>query len=391
MKKAWAIAMTSVRRLTRERSNIFFIFLMPMMLILIFGTAFGGEYVPRVGIVHVDTGPLGQDLYERISSLDGVLASEWEDEDDLLLAVERGELEAGVIIPAGYDDSLRAGEKVTVEFVGRTSTSAEALKNTIRAVVEEQGSLLRAARFAESQGVSDFSQALADAEEVAAKTEGLTIEQDTIGESFALEGAGRFELGAYSQLLLFIFLTSMSGSAALIQSRQLGVSRRMLSTPTSIRTILTGEALGRLFVALVQGLIIIVGSSVAFGVDWGDPLGAAAIFLLFSMVAAGSGMLMGSIFKNDQQAAGLGVIVGLGMAALGGCMIPLVIMEIFSPTLYKIAHITPHAWAVEAFEELVLHGGAIADIWLQLAVLSAFAVVVYMLAVWRLRIALTRG
>ena len=389
--KVWAIAMTSVRRLVRDRSNIFFVFLMPMMLILILGAAFGGEFVPRVGVVYVDSGVLGQDLYDRVEATEGIATSAWETRDEMLLAVERGQLEAGVIVPAGYDESLRTGESVTVEFVARTDESSEVLRNTVDSVIVKQGSLLRAATFAEGQGTSSFSQALSDAEEIAAETEGLVIAQSTVGEPFPLDGLGQFELGAYSQLLLFVFLTSLNGSAALIQSRQLGVSRRMLSTPTPVGTILAGEALGRFSVAMAQGLIIIFGSSLAFGVDWGDPIGAVAIFLLFSAGAAGAGMLMGAVFENDQQAGGVGVMMGIGMGALGGCMIPLLIMEIFSPTLYKVAHITPHAWGIEAFEELILRNGTIADITLELGVLFLFAAVILTLATWRLRISLTRS
>ena len=72
-------------------------------------------------------------------------------------------------------------------------------------------------------------------------------------------------------------------------------------------------------------------------------------------------------------------------------MVPLSIMELFSPTLYEIAHITPHAWGIEAFEELILYGGTINDIWLQLGVLAAFAAVMMGLGTWRLHVALTRG
>ena len=72
-------------------------------------------------------------------------------------------------------------------------------------------------------------------------------------------------------------------------------------------------------------------------------------------------------------------------------MIPLMIMEIFSPTLYKVAHITPHAWGIEAFEELILRSGTIADITLELGVLFLFAAVILTLATWRLRISLTRS
>ncbi len=97
---------------------------------------------------------------------------------------------------------------------------------------------------------------------------------------------------------------------------------------------------------------------------------------------------MGTLFENDQQAGGAGVVAGLGIAALGGCMIPL---EFFSPTMQAVAHVTPHAWALDGFAELVRRDGTIADILPELGVLAAYAAVLVALASWRYRRVITRG
>ena len=44
---------------------------------------------------------------------------------------------------------------------------------------------------------------------------------------------------------LFVFLTALAGSSALILTRQLGISTRMLATPTSVTSIVLGEGAGR--------------------------------------------------------------------------------------------------------------------------------------------------
>jgi len=388
--KVLEIAATSIRRLFRDRTNIFFVFILPMLLILILGAAFGGSYDPRIGVVSADTGELGKDLKERIAAAEGMAVRDVADRATAILMVERGQLEAAVILPKGYDTTLRDGGTAAVEFVVRSDASAQALRNTVDAAVTEQGAILRAAAFAQAQGAGDFTTELAKAGEMVTTVKGVQVEESTLGEPFVFNQLGRFQLGAYTQLLLFVFLTSMTSSTALIQSRQLGVSRRMLSTPTPVSTILAGEALGRFAVALLQGLLIILGTWLFFGVDWGDPLGASAVFLLFSLGAAGVGMLMGATFANDQQAGGVGVMLGIGLGALGGCMVPLAIMKIFSPTLWTVAHITPHAWGIEAYEELILRNGTIGDIALELAVLAGFAAVVFALGAWRLRVTLTR-
>ena len=63
--KALALAAVNVRRMLREPSNVFFVFLFPMLLILVLGVSFGGAFEPTIGVVAVEPGPLGTDLVER--------------------------------------------------------------------------------------------------------------------------------------------------------------------------------------------------------------------------------------------------------------------------------------------------------------------------------------
>ena len=104
----------------------------------------------------------------------------------------------------------------------------------------------------------------------------------------------------------------------------------------------------------------------------------------------GAGLLLGAVARNDQQAGSLGVLIGLGFAALGGAMYPLFAFEIVAPGLYQAAHATPHAWGIKAFYELLLEDGGLIDILPYLGVLLAFAAAFYALAVWRLRTVITR-
>jgi ABC-2 type transport system permease protein len=201
--------------------------------------------------------------------------------------------------------------------------------------------------------------------------------------------AGRFDSGASTQLLLFIFLTSVTAAAFVIETRRLGIARRILSTPTSAGTLVAGQLLGRMAVALVQALIIVFGSLIFFGVNWGEPLGTAAVIVAFCLVGTGAAVLVGSLCSNEHQAQPIGFLLGLGLAALGGSMAPLggsmAPLEVFPSTARTIAHVTPHAWANDAFSTLLKHGGDLITVLPQIAVLLAFALAAIPLAVWQLR------
>ena len=381
------IATNNIRRMLRDRSNIFFVFMFPMLLILVIGATFGGGFRPRLAVVENEAeAPLAAELAIGLASLSEIEIDIFASRTSALDAVERGRVNAAVVIPEDYDASILAGTPVTIKFLARQDQLGQQMRTVVDSVVAEQASRLGAAAVVASLGGLDFVQSLQSVDSASALVAGVTVEQEALGERLISGDLGRFDLGAAQQLLLFTFLTSLAASAALIQTRQWGVTRRMLATPTPTSQILVGESLGRFGVALVQSLFIMGGALVAFGVNWGDPLAAIALVVMFSLVGSGAGMLLGSLFNNDQQAGSLGVFAGLGLAALGGCMVPL---EIFSSTMQNVAHITPHAWALDGFAELVRRGGTIGDILPELAALAGYAAMLLTVATLRLRHVLT--
>ena len=382
--KALAIATTDLRRLFRWRANIFFLFILPMLIILLLGAAFGGASA-RIGVV-AGGSRLGGELVRAVDAQKGVAVSSFASEPALTDAVAHGRIDAGFVVPATADAVLGAGRPVTVRYVERPASSAANLRGTVGAALGDENVVLGPAQLLHRQGVA-FAAARARAGAAAAVVPRVTVSVvEPNGDPYP-EQQGQFEEGASTQLLLFIFLTSLNGAIWLVATRQLGVARRMLATPTPTRTILAGTLLGRLAIALAQAVIIVVGSTLFFGVDWGDALGATAVILAFCLVGTGAGMLLGSIAATEQQAGPAAFILGLGLAALGGSMVPL---EVFPSVARQISRFTPHSWGNEAFSTLREDGGGIGDILPELAVLLLFAATLISLATYRLRRVITR-
>jgi ABC-2 type transport system permease protein len=385
--KVFAIAGSNVRRMLRERSNIFFVFIFPIAIILLIGAQFGGGVDPRVGIVIGEGDELAEEIATSIEAADGIESARYESEDELTEAVERGGAQAGVFLPDGLTAAAASGETVEIGFIARPDGSGQQLLSVVNAAVADVMTPVGAAQFAAARTDASYETALEVARELAGVGGQLEVEVMTVGEALFPANMGQFDLGASSQLVLFVFLTAMTGAAALILSRQLGITQRMLSTPTSVGTVIAGESLGRLGQALVQGLYIMVLTLLIFQVDWGDPISAFVLLFVFAAVGAGAGMVMGSVFSNDQQAAGIGVVLSIGLAALGGCMVPI---ELFSPTMTTVAHFTPHAWALDGFAELLRRDGSVVDILTEVGVLALYAAALLGIASWRLRMVITR-
>jgi ABC-2 type transport system permease protein len=386
--RALAIGGVNLRRLFRDRMGLFFIFGLPVILIVVLGTVFGGRTAPRLGVVVVDGGPLSTRLVEAIRG--GAVKLEIttpSDEARLRAAVENGSLELGLVVPAGYEATLRDGGRAEVTVIGRPTTALSALRRAVDTAVAEQAAVIRATRLAQAEARITFDEALAIAAKAQADTPAMQVTVERIGEGIFPEGTAAFAPGAQSQLVLFMFLTSMTAATQIILSRQLGVSRRMLAAPIGMTTIVVGEILGRFGVAMVQGLFIVLLSAFAFGVPWGDPLAAGMVVVVFALVGTGAAMVVG-VFANDvDQAGSLGVMAGMLLGALGGAMVPL---EIFPEPMHTLAYLTPHAWAIQGLRTVGLREGGVAEILPELAVLGLFALGLVALGTWRFRRVLSR-
>jgi ABC-2 type transport system permease protein len=385
--KALVMAGSSLRRLARDRLAVFFIVLLPVVIILIIGLAFGDAGSNRlpVGVVDEGAGPLGGQLRSQLAASEVLDARDFEDGDALRKAVRRGVVAAGVVVPAGYDQALRAGRQTEVTFVvDQTRPAPAPVRSAVAAVVARQAAQARAAAFAaEATGVP-FDAALARAEALAGAQAPVRVEATTIGGRADALPTG-FNYTAPANLVLFVFITSLAGAAGLIEARRLGVTRRLVATPTSTGTILFGEALSRFAVAILQGLIIFGVGWLVFGVDWGDPPAALLLVTVFALVGTGVGMLLGAVLRNAEQATSIGPPVGIALGMLGGCMWPLAIVP---EPMRVVGHLFPQAWAMDAFIALIARDAGLAGITLQLAVLAAFAAALLVLATWRLRRAL---
>ncbi len=58
-------------------------------------------------------------------------------------------------------------------------------------------------------------------------------------------------------------------------------------------------------------------------------------------------------------------------------MVPI---DLFPSFMVTVAHVTPHAWAVDAFDEVLRKGGTIADVLPQLGVLAGYALALLLAA-----------
>ncbi len=379
--KVLAIAANSLRRLIRTRANLFFVFALPMLLILVLGLTLGSD-TPRIGVhVEGDRTPAVEALIDGLREVEGADLEVFDDVEEATDQLDREDITALVTVPGDYGAALGSGGTTELSYRAIPGGGGFEVQGFVQSVVAAENATERATRLVVAETGLPESEAAALVARAAEGQPAVGVSTvDADGDAFIKADAVGFV--AAQELVLFVFVMSMVLAGALIQSKRLGVTRRMLSTSATTIEVVTGEALGRYLVALVQSAVIIVFSALLFGLSWGSWPATLAIVAAFSLVATAAALLVGALVRNESQSQAVGISLGLALAALGGCMVP---FEVFPDGLRTVAHITPHAWAIDAFTEVVQRGGGLGQIVTELAVLVAYGLTVLAAAAFMLR------
>lgn len=358
-----ALVAANLRRLSRDKVGLFFMVVMPFVSIVFVGMALGGggagaDRLP-VGVVAQDGDPVAASVLKELRNHPDLAVTAVDSKDDLRAGVREGSLAAGLVIPPG----ATRFELVMTQVNG----SGMAARSAVDAAVGRAAAVMEATRAVESAGkapaqAAEFvRRAQAESGRVAVVNSGTT---DATPSGFAYT--------APANLLLFTFINSMAVAAAMAESRRLGMLQRALTAPVTRRSVLAGEALSRFAVAVAQSVLIMVVSSLVFGVSWGDPFAVAAVVGSFSLVATGAAILVGTLVRSPSQAPAIGPPLGIVLGMLGGCLWP---REASGDVLNTLGHLFPHAWGMDALLALTRPGAGIAAVIPEVAVLTGMAAV----------------
>jgi ABC-2 type transport system permease protein len=367
---ALAVAGAALRRMLRDRTALFFIVLLPVLVIAIIGTVVQNPGGFRLGVLNGQSSgqPLAAAVVEDLAAVGPVQTLT--DEENARTALRRGELDAVVLVPADLDRTLLGGDDVAIPVLagGAASTQA-AVRSAISAAVARHAERVQAAAFAARTTGSTVAEQLPRATALQQVTPRITVRTENVASGSEYLPLG-FGYSAPTMLVLFVFINALAGGAAIVQTRQLGIHQRALAAPVRARTLVLGESLCCLTFSLLQSALIIGTGSLLFGVGWGNLPAAIALVIAWALVGTGAGMLSGAVFSTPDQAGAIGPVIGIAFAMLGGCMWPL---EIVPDAVRTLGHATPHAWAVDAWITVLSRAGGITDIGTELAVLAGFA------------------
>ncbi|WP_040205514.1 ABC transporter permease [Neobacillus jeddahensis] len=363
--KFWWLSWKDLLLIVRDKKALLTLILMPLLLIAILGSAFGDMMKEEetisiekftLGVVNLDQGPLSQVLTDDVLSkkLSKQIKVKYYQEDELYSRIKNHKLEVGIIIAKDFSQALMNGNGTKVKLISVPDT---VIKSTIVQNVLEQFSRSIPIEAA----VSQIAQPVQGGEQNSFVQEGYgendllketTVDAKTIPVS-------SFQYYAAAMGVMFLLMTVVQGVSMMILEKEQEVFKRLLLTNLTYPNYLLGKLLGLIILCLMQASIIIVGTSLIFGVDWGESLsGIMLLTFAFVVNACGLGVLAGSFIKTEKAFNVAGMFGTQIMAALGGSMAPL---YIFPDWVVFVTKILPNGLALQTYLKL-MSGAAVSDI-----------------------------
>ncbi len=184
-------------------------------------------------------------------------------------------------------------------------------------------------------------------------------------------------------VMFTFFLINIMARSFMIERDQ-GTLRRLLTAPVSTLLLLVGKTVPFYLTSILQCSLLFLCGRVLFGMPWGSqPAYLIPVIMCTSASAASLGLLLSTWVRTDQQIASYGTALILVLSALSGCFLP---RELFPKVMKQISLLTPHAWSLRAFDEVlnqpIIDHQVVAKSCL---VLLLFAVVCFTAGWWRFR------
>ncbi len=392
----------------------------PLVLASLLGLAFGGDSgfsvsATKVAFINLDRGyqPAQQGTAVNVGAVIGeVLASpdladllevtDAVEEQEARQAVDKGDAVVAVIVPADLTKTVMSPTSSAVSSVilyqNPTQTLGPAIVSGVVQQVIDAFNGARAVsaavvRLAAQPGAASGQTAQSGAisaeelqERIAAATEtyinsyqsgaasGVTGRDPQIAGPTAKD-PGVTGVVLTGMMVFFMLFGGANVARSILDEDHQGTLPRLFTTPTPRSVVLAGKMTSVFVTVLVQAIILLVAGGLIFGIDWGGVAPVAVLTLAGSLVSAGLAIFLTSLMKTPSQAGAItsGVYVTLGL--LGGNFVGGLPPGGFFSTVRRF---TPNGWLLEGWDT-VLRGGGLDEIWLQVLVVLAFALVTFTL------------
>jgi ABC-2 type transport system permease protein len=312
MQRIRALTVKELLRVLREPANLFMIIMLPLVMTLVFGIAFGGiggggDVQYSVAIVDQDLSSWSVELVSGLNGSDALVPQYFENDVSGQAALSQGKVSAVLVIPNGFGSSVDDFKSNPVDEAFWATTTLE--------LSIDQGSMIAGAI------VPSFVQQALTVTlygmEALSPPSPVMIGSPVLVESVKITQFDSMMPGMFSYAVIFV---TMIVSQVFTEERQFGLLKRIAFTPTTASDIFAAQVAANLITGFFQ-VSVVFGSSYLMGFR---PMGGLAgiglaylLSLLLVLCNVGFGLITATLAKSSGAASGLAFVFILPQMMLG--------------------------------------------------------------------------
>ena len=366
IRRVVALAHKETLHVLRDMRAVYLAFGMPILLLLLFGYAVSFDLDRlSIGLIDQDQTPSSRSYAASlVSSGAFVVTHQLNDVSEIESLFRKGTLKVGVLIPKGFERSLKREETAEVQVLldGADGTTTSIALGHVVGVTQAQTMSLVASKTPQHR--------LA----LQAQTR-MLFNPGMRSSLFVVPG-----LIALILAIMAVLLTALT----VAREWERGSMEQLFSTPVRRVEVVVGKLLPYLAVGVIQVLLVTALGAWLFDVPLRGSVAllfASSILFLTGML--GQGLLISVLTRNQQVATQVGIITSLlPTLLLSGFLSPVENMPL---ALQAIAMILPSTHFIVILRGILLKGNGAEVLWPHIAALAAFASVMIGVSTARFR------
>ena len=423
--------MNSYLRFWKDKVSVLLTFIVPLVLMTIFGSIFGGsgsgQYGIRLAVLNQSSSPVAKQIESSLDTMKNfqIIKSFENDSGKAIIFdtlsiqdyVRTGKVSAALILPPDTYSDTSIGLYIKFYYDPKNDIEMQTIQGLIQQVVFSQfpsiiaqSGLRQTEKFLGMKSGTAFNRNMAiivhkyfkiDTNRIlhpkysdfniAGSDSGknksnifqniVRIEnRQLVGKDVTNSWATR-SVGGWA--MTFLLFTLTASSTSLFEERKSGVLLRLLTSPVSRVHILWSKYLFNVSLGIIQLLFMFFAGWAMYQVDvFSNFFNLLLIIIAASTACTAFGMLLAAFSQTRQQAQGLGTLFILSMSAIGGAWFPTTFMP---ATIQFFSKLTVVYWSMDGFLEVLWRGVGLVSILPHLGILFGMAAIINFISVRRFK------
>ena len=391
MKKLLYVAANELLLLVKDKMALVWMVVLPLGITVIAGFAFGsfggGEegLVVSLPVVDQDGGEMASTVVDILSQAENLRVETQYDGEDARQLVVSGKRAGALVIPSGFSAAITSGEQSDIELIvapgGEVGPLLEGMVrgitggfSNVQIAVEVAIDEVQRATGRYDLDHDGIAARVADAVRLRTADPPVRAQVTTVGSSDGQE-FDVFDQAVPGYAVMFAMFAVLSAAGGILEEKERGTLKRLLVAPVPKSSLLGGKLLAQFVMGVAQVVLMFAFGALVCDVDLGaSSLGLLLITLATCWATTSLGVLLIAVVKSRKQVHPITTLVILGSSAIGGAWFPLFLMP---EAVQRVARITLVAWAMDGYNRLIILGGSLRDVWVDIGVLLLYGVVCF--------------